>query len=52
MDLYPFVRGLILQDLTMLHVANADFLQSGKCNFWKRWQQFTMLGKLREFRKW
>jgi Rap guanine nucleotide exchange factor 1 len=37
--------GLILQDLTMLHVANQDYLPSGNCNFWKRWQQFFILGK-------
>lgn len=39
--------GLILQDLTILHIANSDFLQSGNINFWKRWQQYNILERLR-----
>ena len=44
--------GLILQDLTILHIANPDYLVSGNCNFWKRWQQFNMLERFRYFRRW
>jgi hypothetical protein len=47
-----FSRGLILQDLTILHIANPDFLPSGNCNFWKRKQQFNNMEKLRYFRNW
>lgn len=43
--------GLILQDLTILHIANSDYLPSGNCNFWKRWQQFNILERLRYFRR-
>ncbi|RNA20609.1 rap guanine nucleotide exchange factor 1-like isoform X5 [Brachionus plicatilis] len=43
--------GLILQDLTILHIANPDFLPSGNCNFWKRWQQFNILERLRYFKR-
>ncbi|CAF0874957.1 unnamed protein product [Brachionus calyciflorus] len=43
--------GLILQDLTILHIANPDYLPSGNCNFWKRWQQFNILERLRYFKR-
>lgn len=43
--------GLILQDLTILHIANSDHLPSGNCNFWKRWQQFNILERVRCFRR-
>ena len=43
--------GLILQDLTILHIANPDYLPSGNCNFWKRWQQFNILERVRCFRR-
>jgi Rap guanine nucleotide exchange factor 1 len=54
--------GLILQDLTILHIANSDFLPTttttsggcgdGECiNFWKRWQQFNILERVRCFRR-
>ena len=44
--------GLILQDLTILHIGNQDYLPSGNCNFWKRWQQYNILERLRYFRRW
>ena len=45
--------GLILSDLTFIHIGNADYLQDDRIvNFWKRWQQFTILHKLRYCRKW
>ena len=43
--------GLVLQDLTILHIANPDHLPSGNCNFWKRWQQFNILERVRAFRR-
>jgi len=48
-----FVSGLILSDLTFVHIGNSDYLQDDRIiNFWKRWQQFTILHKLRYCRKW
>ena len=48
-----FFSGLILSDLTFVHIGNTDYLQDGRTvNFWKRWQQFTILHKLRYCRKW
>ncbi|CAF3622739.1 unnamed protein product [Rotaria sordida] len=48
----PYI-GLILSDLTFVHIGNSDHLQDGRTiNFWKRWQQFTILHKLRYCRKW
>ncbi|XP_040577956.1 uncharacterized protein [Lepeophtheirus salmonis] len=45
----PYV-GLILQDLTFVHIGNSD-IYHGKINFAKRWQQFNILDNLRRFRK-
>ncbi|CAF3900221.1 unnamed protein product [Rotaria sp. Silwood2] len=48
----PYI-GLILSDLTFVHIGNSDYLQEDRIiNFWKRWQQFTILHKLRYCRKW
>ncbi|CAF3424007.1 unnamed protein product [Rotaria socialis] len=48
----PYI-GLILSDLTFVHIGNVDYLPDGRTvNFWKRWQQFTILHKLRYCRKW
>ncbi|CAF0731973.1 unnamed protein product [Rotaria sp. Silwood1] len=48
----PYI-GLILSDLTFVHIGNTDCLQDSQTiNFWKRWQQFTILHKLRYCRKW
>jgi len=50
--------GLILQDLTFVHVGNSDFLPPDQAenrydcvNFAKRWQQFTILDNMRKLRR-
>ncbi|XP_073680475.1 rap guanine nucleotide exchange factor 1b isoform X4 [Garra rufa] len=42
--------GLILQDLTFVHLGNPDFID-GKVNFSKRWQQFNILDSMRRFQQ-
>uniref|UniRef100_A0A8D2IUI5 CRK SH3-binding GNRP n=1 Tax=Varanus komodoensis TaxID=61221 RepID=A0A8D2IUI5_VARKO len=42
--------GLILQDLTFVHLGNPDYLD-GKVNFSKRWQQFNILDSMRCFQQ-
>ncbi|XP_062855171.1 rap guanine nucleotide exchange factor 1 isoform X2 [Trichomycterus rosablanca] len=42
--------GLILQDLTFVHLGNPDFIK-GKVNFSKRWQQFNILDTMRRFQQ-
>ncbi|XP_073790453.1 rap guanine nucleotide exchange factor 1b isoform X13 [Danio rerio] len=42
--------GLILQDLTFVHLGNPDFIE-GKVNFSKRWQQFNILDSMRRFQQ-
>ncbi|XP_072840997.2 rap guanine nucleotide exchange factor 1 isoform X8 [Pogona vitticeps] len=42
--------GLILQDLTFVHLGNPDYLDS-KVNFSKRWQQFNILDSMRCFQQ-
>ena len=45
--------GLILQDLTFVHVGNDDYLDSnGNVNFTKCWLQFDILVQMRRFRNW
>lgn len=39
--------GLVLQDLTFVHIGNPDTFD-GKVNFAKRWQQFNIL--VRDFK--
>lgn len=46
----PYI-GLILQDLTFVHIGNSDFLQDGSVNFVKRWQQYNILDTMKRFRK-
>uniref|UniRef100_A0A8C5UDW8 CRK SH3-binding GNRP n=1 Tax=Malurus cyaneus samueli TaxID=2593467 RepID=A0A8C5UDW8_9PASS len=48
----PFLsfRGLILQDLTFVHLGNPDYIDS-KVNFSKRWQQFNILDSMRCFQQ-
>ncbi|XP_073078660.1 rap guanine nucleotide exchange factor 1 isoform X14 [Manis javanica] len=46
----PFPRGLILQDLTFVHLGNPDHID-GKVNFSKRWQQFNILDSMRCFQQ-
>lgn len=43
-------RGLILQDLTFVHLGNPDYID-GKVNFSKRWQQFNILDGMRCFQQ-
>ncbi|XP_074968714.1 rap guanine nucleotide exchange factor 1 isoform X4 [Phalacrocorax aristotelis] len=42
--------GLILQDLTFVHLGNPDYIDS-KVNFSKRWQQFNILDSMRCFQQ-
>ncbi|XP_046904723.1 rap guanine nucleotide exchange factor 1 [Hypomesus transpacificus] len=42
--------GLILQDLTFVHLGNPDLVE-GKVNFSKRWQQFHILDSMRCFQQ-
>ncbi|GCC30441.1 hypothetical protein chiPu_0008892 [Chiloscyllium punctatum] len=42
--------GLILQDLTFVHLGNPDLID-GKINFSKRWQQFNILDSMRCFQQ-
>ncbi|XP_036435287.1 rap guanine nucleotide exchange factor 1 isoform X1 [Colossoma macropomum] len=42
--------GLILQDLTFVHLGNPDFVNR-KINFSKRWQQFNILDSMRRFQQ-
>ncbi|XP_064650315.1 guanine nucleotide-releasing factor 2-like isoform X3 [Lineus longissimus] len=46
----PYI-GLILQDLTFIHIGNQDLLPDGSVNFTKRWQQFNILEAFRRFKK-
>lgn len=43
--------GLILQDLTFIHLGNQDELHPGLINFSKRWQQFNILDSMRCFKQ-
>ncbi|KAF6730583.1 Rap guanine nucleotide exchange factor 1 [Oryzias melastigma] len=46
--------GLILQDLTFVHLGNPDNVttsQGSKVNFCKRWQQFNILDTLRSYQQ-
>ncbi|RWS12285.1 rap guanine nucleotide exchange factor 1-like protein [Dinothrombium tinctorium] len=45
----PYI-GLILQDLTFVHIGNNDYLNDGSINFAKRWQIFNILDQMRRFR--
>lgn len=53
-DSFPYFatkyRGLILQDLTFVHLGNPDLID-GKINFSKRWQQFNILDTMRRFQQ-
>ena len=42
--------GLVLQDLTFIHIANKDEVAPGVVNFRKRWQQFNILENIRRFK--
>jgi len=45
----PYI-GLVLQDLTFIHIANKDEVAPGVVNFRKRWQQFNILENIRRFK--
>jgi hypothetical protein len=44
-------RGLVLQDLTFVHIGNNDLLPEGSINFSKRWQQFNIVENMKRFKK-
>lgn len=43
--------GLILTDITFVHLGNTHTLPDGKINFLKRWQQFNILEGVRRFKE-
>lgn len=47
----PF-SGLVLQDLTFVHVGNQDYMSKGVINFSKRWQQYNIIVNMKRFKKW
>ena len=48
--LFCFYSGLVLQDLTFVHVGNPGTTQEGNINFAKCWQQFQILDNMRRFK--
>ncbi|XP_014251044.1 rap guanine nucleotide exchange factor 1 isoform X3 [Cimex lectularius] len=46
----PYI-GLVLQDLTFVHIGNSDYLSDGVINFSKRWQQFNIVENMKRFKK-
>ncbi|KAJ8965473.1 hypothetical protein NQ314_004118 [Rhamnusium bicolor] len=46
----PYI-GLVLQDLTFVHIGNSNLLQDGTINFSKRWQQFNIVENMKKFKK-
>jgi len=46
----PYI-GLVLQDLTFVHIGNSDLLPEGSINFSKRWQQFNIVENMKRFKK-
>ncbi|XP_055371575.1 guanine nucleotide-releasing factor 2 isoform X3 [Condylostylus longicornis] len=45
----PYI-GLVLQDLTFVHVGNPDYLKNGVINFSKRWQQYFIIVNMKRFK--
>ncbi|XP_063707501.1 guanine nucleotide-releasing factor 2 isoform X2 [Culicoides brevitarsis] len=45
----PYI-GLVLQDLTFVHIGNSDLLPDGSINFMKRWQQYNIVVNMKRFR--
>jgi Rap guanine nucleotide exchange factor 1 len=45
----PYI-GLVLQDLTFVHIGNPDYLSDGSINFSKRWQQYNIVMNMKRFR--
>lgn len=52
MIFFQFFSGLVLQDLTFVHIGNPDYLNSGIINFSKRWQQHNIVVNMKRFKKW
>ncbi|XP_068628338.1 guanine nucleotide-releasing factor 2 isoform X3 [Battus philenor] len=46
----PYI-GLVLQDLTFVHIGNPDLLPDGRINFTKRWQQYQVMESMKRFHK-
>ncbi|CAH2068495.1 unnamed protein product, partial [Iphiclides podalirius] len=46
----PYI-GLVLQDLTFVHIGNPDLLPDGSINFTKRWQQYQVMESMKRFHK-
>ncbi|KAL3278461.1 hypothetical protein HHI36_013782 [Cryptolaemus montrouzieri] len=46
----PYI-GLVLQDLTFVHIGNSNLLPDGLINFSKRWQQFNIVENMKKFKK-
>ncbi|CAH2005113.1 unnamed protein product [Acanthoscelides obtectus] len=46
----PYI-GLVLQDLTFVHIGNPNLLPDGSINFSKRWQQFNIVENMKKFNK-
>ncbi|XP_030380880.1 guanine nucleotide-releasing factor 2 isoform X2 [Scaptodrosophila lebanonensis] len=46
----PYI-GLVLQDLTFVHVGNQDYMAKGVINFSKRWQQYNIIVNMKRFKK-
>ncbi|CAH1132187.1 unnamed protein product [Ceutorhynchus assimilis] len=45
----PYI-GLVLQDLTFVHIGNTNLLPNGAINFSKRWQQFNIVENMKKFK--
>ncbi|KAL4706822.1 hypothetical protein ACJJTC_010056 [Scirpophaga incertulas] len=46
----PYI-GIVLQDLTFVHIGNPDLLPDGSINFTKRWQQYHIMENMKRFHK-
>ncbi|KAI2811890.1 Rap guanine nucleotide exchange factor 1 [Blomia tropicalis] len=46
----PYI-GLILQDLTFVHIGNSDYLSDGKVNVAKQFKQFSILNQFKLFQQ-
>lgn len=46
-----YFRGLVLQDLTFVHIGNSNLLSDGTINFSKRWQQYNIVENMKKFKK-
>lgn len=50
-NIYFYFSGLVLQDLTFVHIGNSNLLPDGNINFSKRWQQFNIVENMKKFKK-